>query len=689
MRTEPYAKRSTGRASLHAGIDVGGTFTDIVAADPNTGRLRVRKTPSTRNQAEGILSGLCEIEGDLTRFLDIAHGTTVATNMLLEGKGARTAVVTTRGFRDTLEIGRCRRLVPGSIFNTRFVRPAPLVSREYRYEVDERIAHDGTVLQPLDREELRRLAQTLREHHIEAVAVCFINSHQNPEHERAAAQLLRDMLPGVSISASSAIVPQIREYERFSTAAVNCAVSPVMSRYMTSLVGSLRARGYKHDVLTMASSAGLLSADSVVAQPVRTVLSGPAAAVNGAIHIARLAGRERLITYDMGGTSTDVCLIDNGEPLFAVDTVLAGMPISIPQLDIQTVGTGGGSVAWIDVDGAPRVGPRSAGADPGPIAYGKGGTEITVTDANLLLGRLPESILDGAMRFSVEPVVAAFDRFRQKAGFDGRREDLAEGLIRLAVTSMAGTVRKISIERGYDPRDFSLFAVGGAGPMHAAMIAEELSMREVIVPPLPGNISAYGHLVGQLQFDAVQNFRVRLADFHHKGGQAVLSSLAASARARLVADGVRPSAIRTRFYGDLRHVGQSYEISVPLERPFVVSRIAKNFLAIYRRRYGHQHQEDLEFTTLKVVCSAARRSRSGLNIEVDEPTRPTYERRVYFAGRWHRSRVVGRGQLRGNASVHGPAVIEEYGATTVVPPGWVAAAGRGGCMLLKQRARKR
>ena len=667
---------------LRAGIDVGGTFTDIVTADEAARSLRIRKTPSTRNQADGILAGLSDIDGDLSRFVDISHGTTVATNILLEGKGARTAIITTRGFRDTLEIGRCRRLVPGSIFNTRFVRPAPLVPRQHRYEVDERIGADGRVITPLDVGALRALADTLRAERIEAVAICFINSYTNQAHEREAKSVVAQLLPGVVVCCSSEIVPQIREYERFSTVTVNCAVAPVMSRYMTSLVASLRTRGYVHDVLTMASTAGLLSAETVVAQPVRTVLSGPAAAVNGAIHIGRLASRSQLITYDMGGTSTDVCLIDKGEPLVAADSILAGMPISIPQLDIHTVGTGGGSVAWIDVDGAPRVGPRSAGADPGPIAYGKGGTEITVTDANLLLGRLPDTILGGRMSLHPQAVAEAFDKFKAKIAYDGKREDLAEGLIRLAVTSMSGTVRKISIERGYDPRDFSLFAIGGAGPMHAVAIAAELEIREVIVPPLPGNISAYGHLVGDLKYDAMQNFRALLPDLQKRGGPAILDALAERARARLIADGMSPRSIKTRYFADLRYVGQSYEIAVPIVRPFSVARIRRDFLAIYKRRYGHQHEEAIEFTSLKTLCSAPKRAKLDFDAEVGEVPSQPRTRQVYFDGRWHAAKVVGRGSVRAGKPLRGPAIIEEYGATTVVPPGWTVKSGRGGCLLL-------
>ncbi len=667
---------------LRAGIDVGGTFTDLVTVDEAGRNLRIRKVPSTRNQADGILQGLSSVTGDLADFSDISHGTTVATNILLEGKGARTALIATRGFRDAVEIGRCRRLVPGSIFNIHFVRPSPLAVRKDRFEVGERMGADGRVIQGLDVEGLRAICQKLKDSAVEAVAICFINSYVNPAHERCAKEIVQEALPDLFVCASSEIVPQIREYERFSTATVNCVVAPVMSRYMKSLVITLRSGGYRHDVLTMASNAGLLSPESVMLQPVRTVLSGPAAGVNGAAYIGRLAARPQLITCDMGGTSTDVCLIDGGEPLVAAETVQGGIPISIPQLDIHTVGTGGGSIAWIDLDGKPRVGPHSAGSDPGPIARRKGGTEITVTDANLLLGRLPAQILDGEISYDIEPVKTAFDSFSKKLEANGAREDIAEGLIRLAVSSMAGSVRKISIERGHDPRDFSIFAIGGAGPMHATMVADELEIREVIVPPMPGNISALGHLVGDLKHDAMQNFRAMLEDFHAKKGDAVLDALAEATRKRLERDGAPARAITVRYAADLRYVGQSYEITVPVTRPYSIARIKRDFAALYRKRYGHEHDQPVEFTGLKVACSAGKRVKLTLDSETAASDQQPPDRQVYFDGRWRRARVLRRSRLPKRGYVAGPAIIEEYGATTVVPPGWKARLGAAGCLFL-------
>jgi N-methylhydantoinase A len=667
---------------FRAGIDVGGTFTDLVAVDDTGKNLKIRKIPSTRDQADGILRGLSGVTDNFEDFNDISHGTTVATNILLEGNGARVAVITTRGFRDTVEIGRCRRLVPGSIFNLKFVRPSPVAHRQHRFEVDERIGADGHIITRLDPMAVDEIARTIAKSEVEAVAICFINSYTNPSHEQEAKAIVQNLLPDLFVCCSSEIVPQVREYERFSTATVNCFVAPVMSRYMKSLITKLRARGYGLDVLTMASNAGLLSTETVLAQPVRTVLSGPAAAVNGAAYIGKLAAKSQLITYDMGGTSTDVCLIDNGEPLVAAETVQTGIPISIPQLDIHTVGTGGGSIAWIDVDAKPRVGPQSAGSEPGPIASGKGGTQITITDANLLLGRLPEKILDGAINFAVEPVRAAFDMFCSKLKFSGRREDLAEGLIRLAVSSMAGSVRKISIERGHDPRDFAMFAIGGAGPMHAALVADELEIRAVIVPPLPGNISALGHLVGDLKYEAMQNFRAVLNDFRQKGGHAVLDALANKARARLQVDGVSRKVIKTRYAADLRYVGQSYEITVPVTRPCSATQIRRDFVALYQKRYGHQHDKTIEFTGLKAICVAGKRAKLVLESEPDESPRPASSRRVYFGGRWHRARVMRRSRISRRDVVSGPAIIEEYGATTVVPPGWKARLGAAGCLFL-------
>ncbi|HEY1719800.1 MAG TPA: hydantoinase/oxoprolinase family protein [Magnetospirillaceae bacterium] len=672
------------QATYRAGIDVGGTFTDVVIVDSSGTGLRILKTPSTRNQADGIVTGISAGSDDLGAFADISHGTTVATNILLEGNGASVGIVTTRGFRDTLEIGRCRRLIPGSIFNLKFVRPAPLAPRPFRFEIDERMGADGQVIEPLDTEGLGKLAAAIRAQGVQAIAVCFINSYLNSAHELQAKSVLEQALPDVFVCCSSEIVPQIREYERFSTASVNCYVAPVMARYMGSLAERLRSSGFRGNVLTMASSGGLLSADTVTAQPVRTILSGPAAAVNGAIYIGGLAGRNRLITYDMGGTSTDVCLIDRGEALIAGDTVVAGIPVSIPQVDIHSVGTGGGSIAWVNADASPQVGPRSAGADPGPISYGKGGTEITVTDANLLLGRLPERILDGAMTLAAGPVTAAFDKLAAQIKFSGRREDLAEGILRLAVVSMAGSVRKISIERGYDPRDFSIFAIGGAGPMHAAMVAEELEMREVIVPPMPGNISAFGHLVGNLRYDAMQSFHAPLTAFRALGGPRKFEVLARETRAKFEADGIAGRAIRVGYYADLRYAGQSYELTVPVTRPFAAERIAKDFTDLYKRRYGHDHKEAIEFTGLRVVCNVGRQVNIPLSADTGDAVAAAHGGRVYFGGRWHKAKVIRRARLPKRERLQGPVIIEEYGATTVVPPGWRVHVGAGGCLFLSR-----
>jgi N-methylhydantoinase A len=672
---------------LRAGIDVGGTFTDIVVVDEDGTNIQIRKVPTTRDQSDGILRGLTSVNGRLEAFAEICHGTTIATNILLEGNGARTGLITTRGFRDAIEIGRCRRLVPGSIFDIQFVRPRPLTPREHRLEVHERISASGEVIVPLDEDELAVAALRLADLKVEAVAVCFLNSYVNDSHERHAKAIVENVLSGVYVCCSSEIVPQIREYERFSTATVNCYVAPAMARYMTSLRNGLAARRYENDVLTMASNAGLLSTETTIAQPVRTVLSGPAAAASGAAYIGSVTHRPQLITYDMGGTSTDVCLIDNYEPLFAVETIHGGIPISVPQLDIHTVGTGGGSLAWIDVDRRPKVGPRSAGADPGPIALGKGGTGITITDANLLLGRLPERLLDGAVNLAVAPVVAAFERFRAELGTEGTSEDVAEGLIQLAVASMAGSVRKISVERGHDPRDFSLFAIGGAGPMHAALVAEELEIGEVIVPPMPGNIAALGHLVGDLKHELVRNFRGTLEDFGTNGGADVLAELAEGVRQRLVREGAEPDAISIRHLADVRYVGQSYELAVPVTLPYSAATVESEFRALYRRRYGHEHVKPIEFTDLKASGIGERRARivlaSPRTTEVKSPT----HRNAYFNGRWWDARAIRRSSLDACTVLPGPVVIEEYGATTVVPPDWSAQRGAADCLFLTRRPR--
>jgi N-methylhydantoinase A len=668
------------------GVDVGGTFTDVVAVDEESGTISVFKTPSTpADQADGVLTGIAGLHEDFTTISRIVHGTTVATNTVLEGNGAKVALITTGGFRDTLEIGRCRRMMADSMFNTKFVRPPPLVPRHLRFEVSERLSATGTVLRPLVDEEVLRIAELIRREEVTAVAVCFLHSYLNPVHEQRAKDLLVGRLQDLMVCTSSEILPEIREYERFSTTAMNAFIAPVMRRYIISLTGTLKRRSYGADLYTMASHGGIMSSESTISHPIRTVLSGPASGVNGAIFLGAAAGMRNLITYDMGGTSTDVCLVEDLKPLLATSNIIAGMPINTPQMDIHTVGAGGGSIAWIDIDGALKVGPRSAGAVPGPACYDKGGTALTITDANLVLGRLDQTLLDGRVQLDRQRAMEALQRLAAELGNTKDLEWLAEGAIQLAVATMAGAVRKISIERGYDPRDFSLVAMGGAGPMHAVLVAEELGIPSVLVPRWPGNISALGLLAADLRHDYVRTFLARVGDVDLPEMERLLDGLAALGSRALAEEGVPAAQIAASRFADLRFVGQAYELTVALPEPFRMDALLEAFHDAYKRRYGHDHEEDVEIVNLRVV-SIGRTARPALSLseESREGKVNPATRNVFFRGSWHATPVMRREALRAGDVVEGPAIIEEFGTTTVVPPSWSAYAQPGGAMQIRR-----
>jgi N-methylhydantoinase A len=669
------------------GVDVGGTFTDLVAVDERSGAVRVFKVPSTpANQADGVLAGLRALCGGCGGIRRLVHGSTVATNTVLEGKGARVALVTTRGFRDVLEIGRCRRMAPG-MFNTKYVRPRPLVPRRLRFEVTERLRHTGEVAQPLAEAEVEQIAEALAAEEVEAVAVCFLHAYANPGHEERAKAILAQRLPAALTCTSAEILPEYREFERFSTAAMNAYVAPVMRRYIAALARDLAAEGYRGELYSMASSGGVMSTATTVRYPVRTILSGPAGGVSGAIFAARSVGVTNLITYDMGGTSTDVCLLERLVPPVSTEGTIAGFPVKAPQIEIHTVGAGGGSIAWIDIEGALRVGPQSAGALPGPACYGKGGTAPTITDANLFLGRLSSTSLLGG-QLSLHPSLAerALAELGQRLG----RRDLdwlAEGIIQLAVTRMAGAIRKISIERGYHPRDFTLVAMGGAGPMHAAQVAEELGIQEILVPPWPGNVSALGLLTADLRHDFVRSSLARLADADLLWMEKAFAEMVTEGLTALQREGVPAEGITAARFADLRFVGQAYELMVPVPERFSREALASAFRAQYARRYGHdpgEDGEDVEVVNLRVACTGLTQPpRLPERGEAGVPAEAPQQRRAYFRGRWQLTPVLAREGLPPGAGVAGPAIVEEFGATSVVPPGWVGQPARSGALFLR------
>ena len=658
---------------LVAGVDVGGTFTDIVLFDAASGALTVTKVPSTpANQSEGVIRGLESVLDRLDALGRLVHGTTVSTNTILQRSGADVAMVTSEGFGDVLEIGRTRRMLP-SLYDPTFVRPPPLVPRPRRFEVAERRAADGSMLVPLDEEGLAGIAERIRASGAEAVAVCFLHAWADSGSEIRARDVLAQRLPGTWFTTSSEVVPEFREYERFSTTVINAYLLPVIDRYVKALGTRLDRAGYRGPVLTMSSAGGVMDLDTARTLPVRTILSGPAGGVAGATWIAGSVALEDFITCDMGGTSTDVCLIESGRPATSTESAFMGYPIKGRQIDINTVGAGGGSIAYVEGGSVLKVGPRSAGADPGPACYGKGGTEPTVTDANVVLGRVGHRPLGGAIRLDPERARVAVADLATRLGIPDV-ETMAEGIVRLVVAEMANAIREISIERGYDPARFTLVPFGGAGPMHATQIAAELGMRRVLVPLDPGNLSALGLLVSDQRREHVRTFLAPLANLDLDAIVAALGEQERTGRAEMQASGEEVLEVRFAHALDMRYARQGFELTVDLAgAPSEPDDVRRAFLEAYARQYGHAHASgDIEIVNLRTTVIGVtpkprvRRLRHGGKMA--DATLPP--RDMVVEGKSIPVSVYERGRLPVDVEFEGPAVIEEAGATTVMLPGW-------------------
>ena len=658
---------------LVAGVDVGGTFTDIVLFDAASGALTVTKVPSTSaNQSEGVIRGLESVLDRLDALGRLVHGTTVSTNTILQRSGADVAMVTSQGFGDVLEIGRTRRMLP-SLYDPTFVRPPPLVPRPRRFEIAERRAADGSMLVPLDEEGLAGIAERIRASGAEAVAVCFLHAWADPGGEIRARDLLAQRLPGTWFTTSSEVVPEFREYERFSTTVINAYLLPVIDRYVKALGTRLDRTGYCGPVLTMSSAGGVMDLDTARTLPVRTILSGPAGGVAGATWIAGSVALEDFITCDMGGTSTDVCLIESGRPAKSTESAFMGYPIKGRQIDINSVGAGGGSIAYVEGGSVLNVGPRSAGADPGPACYRKGGTEPTVTDANVVLGRVGHRPLGGAIRLDPERARAAVADLATRLGIPDV-ETMAEGIVRLVVAEMANAIREISIERGYDPARFTLVPFGGAGPMHATQIAAELGMRRVLVPLDPGNLSALGLLVSDQRREHVRTFLAPLANLDLDAIVSALGEQERAGRTEMQASGEEVLEVRFAHALDMRYARQGFELTVDLAgAPSEPDDVRRAFLEAYARQYGHAHASgDIEIVNLRTTVIGVtpkprvRRLRHGGKMA--DATLPS--RDMVVEGKSIPVSVYERERLPVDVEFEGPAVIEEAGATTVMLPGW-------------------
>ena len=672
---------------LWLGIDVGGTFTDLVLYDEATGAIRLEKTPSTpRDHAEGMMTGIGRLAVELDRVERIAHGTTVATNTALERSGARTAVITTRGFRDVLEVGRGNRVV---LYDIKATRPPGLVPRSLRLEVNERTLFDGTVLRAPAPEELERVVQALRAAGVQAVAVCYLHAYANDDNERRTKAAIATALPEVFVSTSSEVLPEYREYERFATTVLNVYVAPRVRRYLTSIAARLAERGYRRPLAVMTSNGGTLPAERVVDFPVHSMLSGPAAGVIGAAHVAAASGHANLITYDMGGTSTDVCLVRDGQFAMTTEGRVGTLPNKVLQLEINSIGAGGGSIAWLGAGSFLNVGPRSAGASPGPACYGRGGEEPTVTDANVVLGRLGTvEPLGGEIRLDAGRARTAVARLAGALGMDAVL--LADGIVKLAVVKMTGAIKEISMMRGHDPRAFALFAYGGAGPLHAAFIAAELGMSRVVVPPMPGNFSAFGLLVADVRHDEVRTRVTRTAELELAELQRLFGELTARARARLAEDGFAPAAMRVQASLDMRYVGQAFELAVPFDAGLAAMKdVDRAFYTAHEARYAHATPDPVEIVSLRVSAYGvgAKPSLPHATKDGSVPAARLTERAVLFDAVPTATAVYARDRLPSGAALEGPALIEEAGTTTVVPPGFRAGVDAHANLILERGAR--
>jgi N-methylhydantoinase A len=665
------------------GVDVGGTFTDVTAVDTESGDVRIGKVPSQPlDEAAAVLAGLAALGIESGAVRRLVHGTTVGTNAILERRGARVALLTTAGFRDLIEIGRTKRNIP-ALFIPTFVRPRPVVDRPLRFEIAERMLADGRVLRPLEPAETAPVLERVASAAPEAMAICLLHAYANPAHERQLGQLVAARLPGVPVSLSFDVVPEYREFERFSTTVLNAYLQPLMDRYLGGLEKRLFESGYAYGVLTVGSSGGMMTVDTARRLPIKTIVSGPAGGVSRACFLAPHAGLGDFITYDMGGTSTDVCLVQGGVPVTTTDNAIGAFPVKVPQIDIHTVGAGGGSLAWLDVDGSLQVGPLSAGARPGPVAYGLGGTQPTVTDANVVLGRMgTDRALGGSIRLDAARARDAIARLAERLGLGVHAT--AEGIVRIAVARMTSSIREISIARGHDPRELPLVAFGGAGPMHAALIAEELAIPRVLIPEHPGNFSALGLLVSDVKHDDART-RVGLLGAQGEAIDAAFAEMEAAAVERLAADGFAPPERRIDRALDLRYCGQAFELTVPLAPgPLDVDAIVRDFHARHLATYGHADPAgDVELVNVRVAA------RGIVDKPVPRPHATRGEARrgtrtAWFGGAVLSVDVYQREAQATSATIAGPAIVEEFGATTVVPPGWIARVDDLGDLILER-----
>jgi N-methylhydantoinase A len=679
--------------SLSIALDVGGTFTDVTLRDTRTGRLWITKTPTTpHDPSDGFLAGVDKalaLAGARHASLrHVLHGTTTATNAILEGKGAPAGLLTTAGFRYVLEIGRHD--IPRRANMFAWIKPARPVPPELIFEIPGRVGVDGDEIEALDDAAVREAARRLREAGIASVAVCFLHSYASPAHERRARELVREEYPECAVSLSSEVLPVFREFERSMVTVLNAYVEPLVGRYVGRLTARLRERGIAAPLAIMKSNGGVVGAEAIRAQAIHTALSGPAAGVIGARLIGEASGFADVISVDVGGTSADVCLIRDGEATITTEGRVGAWPLPLPMIDIHTIGAGGGSIARVTDDGALTVGPESAGAQPGPACYGAGGEEPTVTDAHLVLGRIPGHLLGGEMALDVERARQTIEeRVARPLGLT--LEAAACGILDIVNNNMVGAIRLVSVERGHDPRELALVPFGGAGPLHGAELARLLGMRTVVIPRHPGVLSTFGLLGAEVRNDYARTSLQKPPDYDRAAVASVYADLEGQANQWLADEGVPPARRRLSRLADLRYRHQGFEITVPWpEREVAIEPLIARFHAAHERLYTYALPEaPVEIVTLRLAASG-RVSRFALpERSAARAKRRRTTRDVYFAGHgWIQCQCLDRDTLGSGSLVRGPAIVEQPDSTTVVLPGQRARADRFGTLVVTESARR-
>jgi N-methylhydantoinase A len=675
--------------SYRLGVDVGGTFTDLLVVDETSGRTFRDKVPSTPDDpSRAVVAGarqLCEANGiapgDIELFL---HGTTVATNAVLEGKVARVGLVVTEGYRHILQIARS--LVPGGLAAwIIWPKPEPLAPLEATVEAPERIGADGRIVRPLDEAKLRANLEVLRGEKVEAITVCLMNSYVNDAHERQVAAIIQEMFPDLPVSVSADILPEMQEYERALTTVANSAVRPIVSRYVGNLERELKGWGTPAKLNLLRSDGGLMSAEKSRSAPVNLLMSGPAGGVAGALWVAKNAGFPNVLTLDMGGTSTDVALIEGGQPRLRRETSVGHLTVRASSLDVKTVGAGGGSIAAVpQLTGALRVGPQSAGAVPGPAAYGKGGTEPTVTDANVVLGYLPENLLGGSFRLDREAARTAVKKVADALNIGVY--EAAAGIIAIVNENMFGALRLVSVAQGYDPRDFALMPFGGAGPLHGNAMGQLMGSWPVLVPPSPGVLCAYGDATTRLRVDAQRSFNKLAQATTDAEVGAVIDTIIAQVAAELAAEGVAPADMELRVEIDIRYAGQAFEVPLYSPQGATIAELLARFDAEHLRLFTFNLTVPHELVNIRVVAlgKAANVAPQAIAKGDGNPhAAKLRDHSLFMEGREMDAIIYDRSKLRAGDKVKGPAIVIEMDSTTLIHNAHVGEADSFGCILIR------